>query len=217
MNLLYPGPPFQTVNKGNQEDFRLFVAFSMPNFRHKRGKDPMTIPVVRDAAEEDLPAIQAIYSHHVLHGLGTFELDPPPVAEMTRRWQGVTEQGMPYLVSVDDGRVTGYAYAGPYRPRPAYRFAVENSVYIAPDGARRGYGRLLVSALIERCTALGHRQMLAVIGDRGNDGSIGLHRSLGFEEVGSLPAVGYKHDRWVDVVIMQRALGPGATVPPEER
>lgn len=176
----------------------------------------MTEPVVRDAEKDDIPAIQAIYGHHVLHGLGTFELTPPTVEEMARRWRDVTAQGMPYLVCTDGGAVTGYAYVAPYRPRPAYRFAVENSVYIQPDGARRGYGRRLVSELIDRCTAMGHRQMVAVIGDRGNAGSIGLHASLGFREIGCLPSVGFKHDRWVDVVLMQRALGPGDTTPPGE-
>lgn len=177
----------------------------------------MTNPVVRAAGQDDIPAIQAIYGHHVMHGLGTFELTPPPVEEMTRRWRDITAQGMPYLICTDGdgGAVTGFAYVAPYRPRPAYRFAVENSVYVQPGGARRGYGRLLVSDLIERCTALGHRQMVAVIGDRGNQGSIGLHASLGFREIGCLPSVGFKHGRWVDVVLMQRALGPGDTTPPE--
>lgn len=176
----------------------------------------LTKPAIRAARENDMPAIQAIYGHHVLQGLGTFELTPPSVEEMARRWRDVTAQGMPYLVCEDGGAVTGYAYAAFYRARPAYRFSVEDSVYIGPDGARRGYGRLLVSALVDRCTDLGFRQMLAVIGDRDNQGSIGLHRALGFRETGSLPAVGFKHGRWVDVVIMQRALGPGDAVPPED-
>ena len=176
----------------------------------------MTKPVVRAAGENDMPAIQKIYGHHVLHGLGTFELTPPSMEELARRWRDITAQGMPYLVCEDAGAVTGYAYAAPYRPRPAYRHSVEDSVYVGPEGGRRGYGRLLVSALIDRCTELGMRQMLAVIGDRDNQGSIGLHRSLGFHEAGSLPSVGYKHGRWVDVVIMQRALGPGDTAPPDD-
>lgn len=176
----------------------------------------MTKSVVRAAVESDMPAIQKIYGHHVLHGLGTFELTPPSTEEIARRWRDVTAQGMPYLVCVDAGAVTGYAYAAPYRPRPAYRYSVEDSVYVGPEGGRRGYGRLLVSALIDRCTELGMRQMLAVIGDRDNQGSIGLHRSLGFDEAGRLPSVGYKHGRWVDVVIMQRALGLGDTAPPDD-
>jgi len=175
----------------------------------------MTNAIQREALIEDMPSIQSIYAHHVLHGLGTFEETPPSVEEMTRRWQSVTALGMPYLVCEDGGVVSGFAYAAPYRPRPAYRYTVEDSVYVAPDAPRRGYGRLLVAALIERCTELGCRQMLAVIGDRGNHGSIELHGTLGFREVGSLPSVGFKHGRWVDVVIMQRALGAGDETDPD--
>jgi phosphinothricin acetyltransferase len=169
----------------------------------------MSNAVLRTAEAGDLPAIQAIYAHHVMHGLGTFEVTPPGVEEMTRRWRAVTDDGFPYLVGVVGGAVMGFAYAAPYRPRPAYRFAVEDSVYVAPGHGRCGYGRQLVSALIERCAAMGLRQMLAVIGDRQNLGSIGLHAGLGFREVGHLPSVGFKHGRWVDVVVMQRALGDG--------
>jgi L-amino acid N-acyltransferase YncA len=169
----------------------------------------MTGFVLRAAALDDLPAIQAIYAHHVLHGLGTFEETPPSLEEMTRRWRSLVEAGMPYLVAVDAGTVMGYAYAGLYRPRPAYRYSVEDSVYVAPDAARRGYGRRLVAALIEQCAAKGFRQMLAVIGDRDNHGSVGLHRNLGFKEVGLLSSVGFKFGRWVDVVVMQRPLGDG--------
>lgn len=177
----------------------------------------MTSARLREAVEADFSAIQAVYAHHVTHGFGTFEESPPDVAEMARRWQKVTEAGLPYVVCEDDGRVVGFAYAGPYRPRRAYRFSVENSVYVAPDGMRRGYGRLMLSALIERCTASGYRRMVAVIGDRNNQGSIGLHRTLGFEQAGHLPSVGFKHGQWVDVIIMQRALGDGdATVPADE-
>jgi len=175
----------------------------------------MTGTVVRPAALDDLPAIQAIYAHHVLHGLGTFEETPPPVDEMTRRWQATIDQDMPYLVAVEDGTVMGYAYAGLYRPRRSYRFSVEDSVYVAPDAGRRGYGRRLVGALIEQCTAKGFRQMLAVIGDSGNHGSVGLHRNLGFRDVGLLPSVGFKFGRWVDVVVMQRPLGEGDATTPE--
>lgn len=175
----------------------------------------MTEITVRAAGRDDMPAVQAIYAHHVLNGLGTFEEKPPSLDEMTRRWQAVVEADMPYLVAVDDGAVMGYAYAGVYRPRPAYRYAVEDSVYVAPGAARRGHGRRLVETLIAHCTAKGFRQMLAVIGDRDNLGSVGLHRHLGFAEVGRLPSVGFKFGRWVDVVVMQRALGDGDTTPPE--
>jgi len=169
----------------------------------------MTDSALRTAALDDLPAVQAIYAHHVLHGLGTFEETPPSLDEMTRRWRTTIDAGMPYLVCVADGTVMGFAYAGLYRPRQAYRYSVEDSVYVAPGAARRGYGRRLVGTLIERCTALGHRQMLAVIGDRDNHGSIGLHRNLGFTEVGHFPSVGFKLGRWVDVVVMQHPLGDG--------
>ncbi len=170
--------------------------------------------LLRTAEAADLPAIQVIYSHHVLHGLGSFEETPPSLEEMTRRWRSVVDAGLPYLVCAVEGAVVGFAYAGPYRPRPAYRYSVEDSVYVAADRGRHGYGRRLVSALIERCTTMGYRQMLAVIGDRDNHGSIGLHTSLGFREVGHMPSVGFKFGRWVDVVVMQRALGDGDRTPP---
>ena len=177
----------------------------------------MTDHRLRQVEEADFAAIQAIYAHHVRHGLGTFEETPPDTAELVRRWRAVRAAGLPYLVAAPaDGAVLGFAYAAPYRPRRAYRFAVEDSVYIAPDQPRRGTGRALVSALIDDCTGLGMRQMVAVIGDRDNHGSIGLHAGLGFERVGHLPAVGFKLGRWVDVVIMQRALGPGAETPPSD-
>jgi L-amino acid N-acyltransferase YncA len=169
----------------------------------------MTTAVLRSAETDDMAAVQAIYAHHVLHGLGTFEETPPTVTDMIGRRQSIADAGMPYLVCEDGGAIVGYAYAGLYRPRIAYRYSVEDSVYVAPGAARRGYGRLLVSALIERCTGLGFRQMLAVIGDSGNAGSIGLHRNLGFSQTGHLPSIGYKFGRWVDVVIMQRPLGDG--------
>lgn len=169
---------------------------------------------VRDAAEADMPAVQAIYAHEVLHGLATFEETPPAVAEMMSRRESVLALGMPYLAAERDGRVVGYSYASAYRPRPAYRFAIENSVYVAPDARRLGVGRALLAALIARCEAGPWRQMIAVIGDRENDGSIGLHAAHGFRHTGTLEAVGYKLGRWVDTVIMQRPLGTGNTTPP---
>jgi phosphinothricin acetyltransferase len=169
---------------------------------------------VRDSAEEDLHAIEAIYAHHVAHGLGSFEESPPSREELARRRADVLARGLPYLVAVDEtGKVLGYAYAGPYRTRSAYRRTVENSVYVAPGAARRGVGRVLLAALIGRCEAAGFRQMVAVIGDSGNTGSIGLHAALGFRFVGTLEAIGWKHGRWVDSVVMQRALGPGGDSP----
>lgn len=188
--------------------------------------------VIRDAADDDMAAVQAIYAHHVRHGLASFEIEPPDVAEMARRRQAIVAHGLPYLVAValpspkrspgfaqaGDGRVLGYAYAGPYRPRPAYRFTLEDSVYIAEGFAGRGIGRRLLAELIERCTQLGYRQMVAVIGDSQNSPSIRLHERLGFARAGVIRAAGFKHGRWVDSVIMQRALGEGdSTLPPPSR
>lgn len=177
----------------------------------------MSAAHIRNAENGDLPAIQALYAHHVAHSLGTFEEVAPSLAEMTRRWRAVTDAGLPYLVCEDDGAVLGYCYAVPYRPRRAYRFSVEDSVYVSPDHARRGYGRMLLSTLIDRCALLGYRQMVAVIGDSGNASSIGLHKALGFAEMGSFQSIGFKQDRWVDIVLMQRALGDGDATPPTER
>lgn len=171
--------------------------------------------LVRPSTPDDLPAIQAIYAHHVTHGFGSFEEVPPDVQEMAARRLAIVERGLPHLVAETDGRVLGYAYAGPYRPRPAYRYTVENSVYVAPEAIRHGVGRALLTTLIEVCEAGPWRQMIAVIGDRGNTASIALHAALGFHEAGHLKAVGFKLGRWVDVVIMQRALGAGDDVDPD--
>jgi L-amino acid N-acyltransferase YncA len=171
--------------------------------------------VVRESEEPDLPAITAIYAHHVRFGLGSFEEDPPALAELQQRRAEVLARRLPYLVASDAaGIVLGYAYAAPYRSRSAYRFSLEDSIYVAPAAQRRGVGRALLGALIEQSAALGYRQMVAVIGDSGNLGSVGLHEELGFRRVGVLPAIGFKHGRWVDSVLMQRALGPGETAPP---
>ncbi len=164
---------------------------------------------VRAAEEGDLGAIQAIYAHHVLTGLATFEEVPPDAAEMARRRDDILARGLPYVVAVADGRVLGYAYAAPYRLRSAYRFTVEDSIYLDPGALRRGIGRALLVRLLADAGAAGARQMLAVIGDSGNAGSVGLHRALGFEHVGTFRAVGLKFGRWVDTVMMQRPLGRG--------
>lgn len=165
------------------------------------------LPVqVRDAREDDFSAIREIYSHHVLNGFGTFEEIPPDRDEILRRWREVTSRGLPYLAAEIEGQIQGYAYAATYRPRSAYRYTVEDSIYIAPGCARRGIGTALLSHLIETCGERGLRQMVAVIGDSGNLGSIRLHERLGFRRVGLLPAVGFKKNRWVDTVLMQRAL-----------
>jgi L-amino acid N-acyltransferase YncA len=173
----------------------------------------MTV-TVRPATRADVPAITRIYGHSVEHGTASFELSAPDEAEMTRRFNELTTNGFPYLVAVVDGAVVGYAYAGPYRARPAYRFTVENSVYVAHDSHRRGVGKVLLQALIEACTEKGFRLMVAVIGDSNQAASIGLHENAGFKHAGVFENIGYKFDRWLDSVLMQRALGPGASKPP---
>ncbi len=170
---------------------------------------------VRPASLADVGAIQAIYAHHVLHGLASFEVDPPSPDEMRRRFEASTRAGYAYLVAEDDGGVVlGYAYASAYRTRPAYRHTVEDSVYVAAQAIGRGIGRQLLLRLIADSEALGYRQMLAVIGDSANAASIGLHRACGFAQVGTLRSVGFKFGRWVDSVLMQRALGDGDQSPP---
>lgn len=169
---------------------------------------------VRDAAQGDLPAIQSIYAHHVLTGLASFEELPPDLEEMRRRYQDVTGRGLPYLVAHEGAEILGYAYCAPYRPRSAYRYALENSVYVRDGLLGRGIGSQLLAELVERCTRLGYRQMVAVIGDSGNEASIALHARHGFLRVGTLRSVGYKFGRWVDSVFMQRPLGSGDGAPP---
>jgi len=171
--------------------------------------------LIRDSRPADLLRIQTIYTHHVLTGTASFEEVPPSLEELSRRRDDVLVRGMPYVVAEMDGRVIGYAYAGPYRLRTAYRYSVEDSIYLDPDCAGRGAGRSLLAAVIDRCTAAGCRQMIAVIGDSDNAASIGLHRSLGFESAGLLKAVGFKFGRWVDSVLMQRTLGHGEAAPPD--
>lgn len=174
----------------------------------------MVEPRLRAATVEDAEALQAIYAEHVLHGLASFEIEPPSVDEMRQRIARILADGFPYIVAESDGRIVGYAYANRYRTRPAYRFTVENSLYVAPDAVRRGVGQRLLMQLIDDCERLGFRQMVAVIGDTANIASIALHRSCGFVEAGLLRAVGRKFDRWVDSVLMQRALGSGDRTPP---
>ena len=169
---------------------------------------------IRPATEADLPFVTKIYAHAVLHGTATFELTPPDLAEMTRRYRVLMDGAFPYLVAVLDGIVVGYAYAGAYRPRPAYRFSVENSIYLDPAIHRRGIGMKLMRRLIDDCETRGYRQMIAVIGDSANTGSIGLHSACGFQMIGTHPNVGLKFGRWLDTVMMQLALGEGATTIP---
>jgi phosphinothricin acetyltransferase len=172
-------------------------------------------PALREATVADAPRIAAIYAHHVLHGLASFETDPPGAAEIARRLGEVRARGLPYLVAEANGRLVGYAYAAPYRSRPAYRYTVENSVYVDRDCTGRGVGRQLLDRLVADAAASGCRQMIAVIGDSANRPSIALHEACGFARVGLLPAVGFKFGRWVDSVLMQRALGAGDGTPPD--
>lgn len=167
--------------------------------------------LLRNATDADLPAIQSIYAHWVNHGTGSFELIAPTVDDMVTRRADVLAKGLPYLVAEEAGVVRGYAYANRFRPRPAYRFSVENSVYIHPDARRGGVARLLMAELMTRCEQAGARQMIAVIGDSANAGSIGLHSLLGFRHIGTMQSTGWKFDRWLDNVFMQRQLGAGDT------
>jgi L-amino acid N-acyltransferase YncA len=168
---------------------------------------------IRPSRPDDIPAIAAIYAHAVRFASASFELEPPSEEEMARRREALVSAGYPYLVAEAAGRVIGYAYAGAYRPRPAYASTVENSVYVAPDAQGRGAGRALLARLVAEAEALGFRQMIAVIGDSENRASIRLHAALGFAHAGTLRSVGWKHERWLDSVLMQRALGPGDGAP----
>jgi len=170
---------------------------------------------IRDAAAADVPWLHAIYSHHVLHGFGTFDEVPPDLAAMDEKWRGIVANGLPWLVAEEARAVVGYAYASPFRPRTGYRYSVEDSVYIRNDQRGKGIGAELLTRLVPRLEALGARQVVAVIGDSMNTGSIALHRKCGFEHAGTIKGVGYKLGRWVDIVLMQRSLNGGdGTTPP---
>jgi phosphinothricin acetyltransferase len=167
--------------------------------------------ILRDAREDDMPAVQAIYAHHVIHGTASFELDPPPLAEMLRRRADILANNLPYVVAERAGEVVGYGYATLYRPRPAYRSSVEDSVYVREGLGGLGIGQTLLQVIIERCEAGGRRQMIAIIGDSENAASIRLHQRMGFRRVGAFESVGFKHGRWLDTVLMQRELGEGSS------
>jgi phosphinothricin acetyltransferase len=176
----------------------------------------MTTPSIRPAVAADIPAITTIYAHAVLHGTASWELDPPDEAEMLRRFKAIAAGGYPYLIAEEAGRLLGYAYAGAYRPRPAYRSTVENSIYIAPDSQGRGVGGALLDALMQECTRRGFRQMIAVIGD-GTGASLGsrrLHERAGFRLIGVAEKMGFKHGRWLDQMLMQKDLGEADSTPP---
>jgi phosphinothricin acetyltransferase len=174
----------------------------------------MPAAVIRAATPTDIPAITRIYAEAVEHGTASFELEAPDEAEMARRLQALLDGGFPYIAAEIDGVLVGYAYAGPYRPRRAYRFSVEDSIYVDPGAQRKGVGRVLLKHLIEESERRGFRQMIAVIGDSAQTPSIDLHRAAGFRMIGTVENVGYKFDRWLDTVLMQRTLGPGATAKP---
>jgi L-amino acid N-acyltransferase YncA len=171
-------------------------------------------PIIRPSRDDDVAAITAIYGYHVLHGVASFEEVPPPVDEIARRRSEILGHRLPYLVAERGGRVIGYCYAGLFRPRSAYRFTLEDTIYIDAGEIGRGIGRALLAPLLDRCGELGYRQMVAVIGGSETVASIRLHERLGFAHAGVLPAVGYKFGRWIDIVLMQRALGPGAAALP---
>jgi L-amino acid N-acyltransferase YncA len=170
--------------------------------------------LIRASRDDDVAAIAAIYGHHVLHGVASFEETPPAVEEIGRRRGEIVARGLPYLVAERAGRVVGYCYAGLFRPRVAYRFTLEDSIYVDAAEVGRGIGRALLAPLLARSAELGYRQMVAVIGGRETVPSIRLHEAEGFTHAGVLPAVGFKFGRWIDIVLMQRALGPGAATPP---
>ncbi len=173
------------------------------------------MPLIRPSRDEDLDAITHIYGHHVLHGTGTFETTPPSLADMGARRADVLAKGLPWLVVEDDGQVLGFAYGNWFKPRPAYRYSVEDSIYLAPEAAGKGLGRALLAELLAAFERAGVRRVMAVIGDSANAGSVGVHTALGFERVGVVPSCGWKFGRWLDIVLMQRSLGAGDSTPPE--
>ncbi len=172
------------------------------------------MPTIRPSRDDDLPAITAVYAHHVLHGTGTFETTPPGETDMAARRADVLSKGLPWLVAEEDGQVLGFAYCNWFKPRPAYRFSAEDSIYLAPQAHGRGLGRELLTALAAQAEARGVRKLIAVIGDSANAGSVGVHRSCGFTPVGVLRACGWKFGRWLDVVLMEKVLGAGDSTSP---
>lgn len=173
------------------------------------------MPLIRPSREDDLDAITRIYGHHVLHGTGTFETTPPALADMAARRGDVLAKGLPWLVLEDGGQVLGFAYGNWFKPRPAYRFSVEDSIYMAPEATGKGLGRALLTELLAALERAGVRKVMAVIGDSANVGSIGVHEALGFERAGVIASCGWKFDRWLDIVLMQRSLGAGDSTAPE--
>lgn len=172
------------------------------------------MPAIRPSRDEDVAAIAAIYAHHVLNGTGTFEIDAPTGSDMAARRADVLSRGLPYLVAEEGGQVLGFAYCNWFKPRPAYRFSAEDSIYLAPEAAGKGVGKMLLAALAQQAEAAGVRKLIAVIGDSANAGSIGVHISLGFSHVGVIKSCGWKFGRWLDIVLMEKQLGAGDGTPP---
>ena len=170
---------------------------------------------IRPSTDADLPAMTAIYAHHVLHGTGTFETTPPSESELAARRADVLAKGLPWLVAEEGGQILGYAYCQWFKPRPAYRFSAEDSIYLHPEAAGKGLGKTLLAELARQAEALGIRKLIAVIGDSNNAGSIGVHRTLGFTPVGAFKSCGWKFGKWLDIVLMEKTLGEGDTTPPE--
>lgn len=173
------------------------------------------MPLIRPSTDADVPQIAAIYAHHVLHGTGTFETTPPTESDMAARRADVLGKGLPYLVAEEDGRVLGFAYCQWFKPRPAYRFSAEDSIYLHPDAAGRGVGKQLLAELAARAEAAGIRKLIAVIGDSNNAGSVGVHSALGFSRVGVFKSCGWKFGRWLDIVLMEKTIGEGDSTPAE--
>ena len=165
------------------------------------------MPTIRPSSDQDVPAITAIYGHHVQHGTGTFETTPPTESDMAARRADVLSKALPYLVAEEAGRVVGFAYCQWFKPRPAYRFSAEDSIYLHPDVAGQGLGKQLLTALVGQAEAAGIRKLIAVIGDSNNAGSVGVHKALGFEQVGVIKSCGWKFGRWLDIVLMEKPLG----------
>ncbi len=172
------------------------------------------MPLIRPSTEQDVVAITAIYRDHVLHGTGTFEIEPPTAADMSARRADVLAKGLPYLVVEEAGQVLGFAYCNWFKPRPAYRFSAEDSIYMSTTAHRQGLGRALLAELSARAERAGVRKLIAVIGDSANTASVGLHQALGFSQVGTIAACGWKFDRWLDIVLMEKPLGLAHTRPP---
>jgi phosphinothricin acetyltransferase len=172
------------------------------------------MPLIRPSSDKDIAAVTSLYRHHVLHGTGTFEITPPTEDDMTGRWADIQSKGLPYLVVEEAGHVLGFAYCNWFKPRPAYRFSAEDSIYMAPQAHRKGLGRALLAELCASAERAGVRKLIAVIGDSANAGSIGLHSALGFRHAGAIASCGWKFDQWLDIVLMEKPLGLGATQPP---